>query len=80
MARNYLKGALGDHINLLLAAVAWNLKQWPMANGQWPMAIFALFSVEKTAGFTNFLIKKLNNLNLPFMDDHLLKLLFQNSN
>ncbi len=73
MARNYLKGALGDHINLLLAAVAWNLKQWPMA-------IFALFSVEKTAGFTNFLIKKLNNLNLPFMDDHLLKLLFQNSN
>ena len=31
MARNYLKGALGDHINLLLAAVAWNLKQWLLA-------------------------------------------------
>ncbi len=37
MARNYLKGALGDHINLLLAAVAWNLKQWLLA-------IFWLFS------------------------------------
>jgi IS5 family transposase len=26
MARNYLKGAVGDRINLLMAAVAWNLK------------------------------------------------------
>ena len=31
MARNYLKGVLGDHINLLLAAAAWNLKQWLLA-------------------------------------------------
>ena len=31
MARNYLKGALGDHINLLMAAAAWNLKQWLLA-------------------------------------------------
>lgn len=31
MARNYLKGALGDHINLLMAACAWNLKQWLLA-------------------------------------------------
>ena len=28
MARNYLKGAIGDRINLLMAACAWNLKQW----------------------------------------------------
>lgn len=28
MAKNYLKGAIGDHINLLMAACAWNLKQW----------------------------------------------------
>ena len=31
MARNYLKGAAGDHINLLIAACAWNLKQWLLA-------------------------------------------------
>ena len=28
MARNYLKGAIGDHINALLAASAFNLKKW----------------------------------------------------
>ena len=37
MARNYLKGAIGDHINLLMAACAWNLNQWLLA-------IFWLFS------------------------------------
>lgn len=31
MARNYLKGAIGDRINLLMAACAWNLKQWLLA-------------------------------------------------
>lgn len=31
MARNYLKGAIGDCINLLMAAAAWNLKQWLLA-------------------------------------------------
>ncbi|SER87543.1 transposase, IS5 family, partial [Nitrosomonas sp. Nm51] len=36
MTRNYLKGVIGDHINLLMAACAWNLKQWLRA-------IFLLF-------------------------------------
>jgi IS5 family transposase len=31
LSRNYLKGAIGDHINLLLAASAWNLKKWMIA-------------------------------------------------
>jgi len=31
MARNYLKGSIGDHINLLMAAAAWNLNKWLMA-------------------------------------------------
>ena len=31
MAKNYLKGAIGDQINLLMAACAWNLKQWLLA-------------------------------------------------
>jgi len=26
LAKNYLQGAIGDHINLLMAATAWNLK------------------------------------------------------
>ncbi len=28
MARNYLKGFVGDQINLLMAACAWNMKKW----------------------------------------------------
>ncbi|HIP54607.1 MAG TPA: hypothetical protein EYH11_03985 [Sulfurimonas autotrophica] len=28
LARNYLKGFIGDEINLLLAATAFNLKKW----------------------------------------------------
>jgi IS5 family transposase len=28
MQRNYLKGFIGDQINLLMAAVAFNLKKW----------------------------------------------------
>jgi len=28
IARNYLKGAIGDRINLLMTAYAWNLKRW----------------------------------------------------
>ena len=40
MAINYLKGAIGDQINLLMAACAWNLKQWLLA-------IFWLFFAAK---------------------------------
>lgn len=28
LSRNFLKGEVGDEINLLMAAVAWNLKKW----------------------------------------------------
>jgi len=28
LARDYLKGFIGDQINLLLVATAWNLKKW----------------------------------------------------
>ena len=28
LSRNYLKGVVGDEINLLMAAAAWNLKKW----------------------------------------------------
>ncbi len=28
MARNFLKGAIGDSINVMLAAAAWNFKKW----------------------------------------------------
>ena len=31
LARNFLKGTIGDRINLLMAACAWNLKQWLLA-------------------------------------------------
>ncbi|CAB5505187.1 hypothetical protein THERMOS_2082 [Bathymodiolus thermophilus thioautotrophic gill symbiont] len=28
MSRNLLKGKIGDEINVLMAAMAWNLKKW----------------------------------------------------
>jgi IS5 family transposase len=28
MAKNYLKGKLGDQINVMMAACAWNIKKW----------------------------------------------------
>ncbi len=31
LSRNYLKGVIGDEINLLMAAAAWNLKKWLVA-------------------------------------------------
>ncbi|WP_366019771.1 transposase [Nitrosomonas sp.] len=31
LAGNFLKGAIGDRINLLMAACAWNLKLWLLA-------------------------------------------------
>ena len=31
LSRNFLKGILGDEINLLMAATAWNLKKWLIA-------------------------------------------------
>ncbi|WP_244531866.1 transposase [Nitrosomonas aestuarii] len=42
MARNYLKGVIGDHVNLLMAATAWNLNKWLLA-------IFWFFSTKKNA-------------------------------
>ena len=40
LAKNYLKGFIGDQINLLLAATAWNLKKWIN------IYFFAIFSGE----------------------------------
>ena len=28
LSRNFLKGEIGDHLNVLMAAIAWNLKKW----------------------------------------------------
>ncbi|GKS68587.1 IS5 family transposase [Nitrosomonas sp. PY1] len=42
LIRNYLKGAIGDRINLLMAACAWNLRQWLLA------ILWLFFSWRKT--------------------------------
>lgn len=42
LVRNYLKGFIGDTINLLLAATAWNLKKWMR------IYFYALFSHDYT--------------------------------
>ncbi|CAB5496974.1 hypothetical protein THERMOT_610 [Bathymodiolus thermophilus thioautotrophic gill symbiont] len=31
LSRNLLKGQVGDEINVLMAAMAWNLKKWLVA-------------------------------------------------
>lgn len=51
MAKNYLKGAIGDHINLLMAACAWNLKQWLLA------ILWLFFPWEKHTDHPYFLMK-----------------------
>jgi IS5 family transposase len=43
LSRNFLKGTLGDEINLLMAATAWNLRKWLIAFFWW------LFLVRKAA-------------------------------
>ena len=47
MARNYLKGAIGDTINLLLAAAAFNFRKWMRATAH---IFFVLFFVRKFPG------------------------------
>lgn len=44
LARNYLKGAVGDEINLLMAASAWNLRKWMI------LALEALFCYLNSIG------------------------------
>ncbi len=44
MLRNYLKGVIGDTINILMAATAFNLKKWMRATA---LYFFALFFISK---------------------------------
>ena len=48
LSRNYLKGIVGDEINLLMAVTAWNLKKWLVAIF-WPLFVLLnrLFLKEK---------------------------------
>ncbi len=41
MARNYLKGTLGDKINVMLAASAFNYKKWINELLFWPKNLLA---------------------------------------
>ena len=40
LARNYLKGVIGDHINVLLAAAAYNLRKWLRMASSFILLIF----------------------------------------
>jgi len=55
MARNYLKGFIGDQINLLMAACAWNLKKWV---NDFIHAMFFIAKYWLGASFNNQLIKR----------------------
>lgn len=47
LSRNYLKGFIGDEINLLMAATAWNLKKWMnnFIQAVFMLKIFMLFNL-----------------------------------
>ena len=55
LARNYLKGFVGDQINLLMAACAWNIKKWmnsfihalSFSANCWLLALFANRLIER---------------------------------
>lgn len=61
MARNYLKGFVGDQINLLMAACAWNLKKWMndfihalfFSSNYWLLTLFANRLIEFCAAQLN---------------------------
>lgn len=55
LVRNYLKGFIGDEINLLLAATAWNLKKWIN------LYFFALFS-----GDIKLLLESISQIKLYY--------------
>ncbi|MCT7571503.1 transposase [Aliarcobacter butzleri] len=55
LARNYLKGFIGDQINLLLAATAWNMKKWMN------LYFFAIIS-----GEIKLLIKSISQIKLYY--------------
>ncbi len=42
LSRNFLKGVAGDEINLLMAAIAWNLKKWLIAFF-WPLFLWLAY-------------------------------------
>ena len=57
LARNYLKGTIGDTINLLLAAAAFNCKKWLNALAQGLLlAFFSVWTVPSTRGRSSYLM------------------------
>lgn len=58
LAKNYLKGFIGDQINLLLAATAWNLKKWMN------IYFFALFS-----GEIKLLLESISQIKLTIVSE-----------
>ena len=57
LARNYLKGTIGDAINLILAAAAFNYKKWMRAAAQMLLFSFCfLFSIRANKGRAQFQI------------------------
>ena len=57
LARNYLKGTIGDAINLILAAAAFNYKKWMRAAAQMLLFSFCfLFSIRANKGRSQFQI------------------------
>jgi IS5 family transposase len=64
MQRNYLKGFIGDEINLLLAATAFNLKKWMN------IYFYALFSKDYA-----FILESVEQLEQSLIQHHLLSLM-----
>lgn len=59
LSRNYLSGSVGDEINLLMAACAWNMKKWMVLALQGFFGVFELSKSPVFIGQILFLIKNL---------------------
>ena len=53
MLRNYLKGTVGDTINILLSAAAYNFKKWMRATAQYFFALFLFILCRKRENILN---------------------------
>ena len=59
LGRNFLKGKLGDHMNALLSAIAWNLRKWMRF-------FFVLIFGDRFLKKTKIILNQLNLFELEF--------------
>ena len=65
LSRNYLKGHLGDHINVVMSACAWNLKKW--INLQLDIFLCIFIVLRYTAKRSSMYVLKIHHIIKVFL-------------